>query len=157
MSTNLTVKHVIETLVLHEVADRQCRTIQCGRSQVWPDSTSREIILRPWTSAGPSGKYSWGIIYGRRLSYSQLEIICLHLSFSLTVSPFRCSGRSVLTESQKPAIVSKEALFASKTPISSKKATSTCIGPRNPRTIPTKSTINIASAKLGVVRILPFS
>ena len=27
---------------------------------------------------------------------------------------------------------------------------------RNPRTTPTKSTINIASAKLGVVRILPF-
>ena len=31
------------------------------------------------------------------------------------------------------------------------------IGPRNPRTTPTKSMINIASAKLGVVRILPFS
>ena len=31
------------------------------------------------------------------------------------------------------------------------------IVPRNPRTTPTKSTINIASAKLGVVRILPFS
>ena len=30
------------------------------------------------------------------------------------------------------------------------------IRPRNPRTTPTKSTINIASAKLGVVRILPF-
>ena len=29
--------------------------------------------------------------------------------------------------------------------------------PQNPRTTPTKSTINIASGKLGVVRILPFS
>ena len=31
------------------------------------------------------------------------------------------------------------------------------IKPRNPRTTPTKSTINIASAKLGMVRNLPFS
>ena len=30
-------------------------------------------------------------------------------------------------------------------------------GPRNPRTTPTKSTINIVSARLGVVHILPFS
>ena len=29
--------------------------------------------------------------------------------------------------------------------------------PRNPRTTPTKATINISSAKLGVVRISPFS
>ena len=31
------------------------------------------------------------------------------------------------------------------------------VRPRNPRTTPTKSTINISSAKLGVVRVLPFS
>ena len=31
------------------------------------------------------------------------------------------------------------------------------IRPRNPRTTPTKSTVNFASAKLGVVHILPFS
>ena len=31
------------------------------------------------------------------------------------------------------------------------------VGPRNPGTTTTKSTINIASAKLGAVRILPFS